>query len=80
MLKKLVLLLSLQAVVSSGTALAEAEQNLWDIYQQAVANDPSLAAAGNQNKAAQELIAQAKALYRPDVNFNAGVSATHSDI
>jgi outer membrane protein len=80
MLKKLVLLLSLQAVVSSGTALAETEQNLWDIYQQAVANDPSLAAAGNQNKAAQELIAQAKALYRPDVNFNAGVSATHSDI
>jgi outer membrane protein len=80
MLKKLVLLLSLPAVLSVSPVMAETEQSLWDIYQLALANDPSLAAAGNQNKATQELIAQAKALYRPDVNFNAGVSATHTDI
>ena len=59
---------------------AERAQSLLDIYQQALAHDPVLASALNQNKAAQELIEQGKALYRPTVNFTAGGTATQSDI
>lgn len=54
--------------------------NLMDIYQQALANDPNLASALSANVAAQELIEQSKALYRPAVNFNAGVSKSETDI
>ena len=55
-------------------------QSLLDIYNQALAADPSLASALNANQAAQELIEQAKALYRPSVNFNAGVNAAQIDV
>jgi outer membrane protein len=55
-------------------------QSLLDIYQQAVANDPSLSAALNANQAAQELIAQSQALYRPTVNFTAGNNASQTDV
>ena len=51
-------------------------KTLIDIYNKAIANDPTLASALSANKAAQELIEQGKALYRPTVNFNAGVTAT----
>lgn len=51
-----------------------------DIYQQAVAHDPSLSAALNANQAAQELIEQSKALYRPTVNFTAGTNASQTDV
>ena len=54
--------------------------SLIDIYNKAIANDPTLASALSANKAAQELIEQGKALYRPTVNFNAGVTATKSSI
>lgn len=54
--------------------------NLMDIYQQALANDPNLASALSANEAAQELIEQSKALYRPAVNFNAGASRSQTDI
>lgn len=53
---------------------------LIDIYNKAIANDPTLASALSANKAAQELIEQGKALYRPTVNFNAGVTATKNSI
>jgi outer membrane protein len=55
------------------------QQSLLDIYHQALAHDPTLASALNANKAAQEIIEQGKALYRPTVNFNAdaSTSATH---
>lgn len=54
--------------------------DLMDIYQQALANDPNLASALSANEAAQELIEQSKALYRPAVNFNAGVNKSQTDI
>ena len=54
--------------------------NLLDIYQQALARDPVLASALNANSAAQEIIEQGKALYRPTVNFNAGVTSTRSEV
>jgi len=55
-------------------------QSLMDIYNLALAHDPTLASALNANKAAQELIEQAKSLYRPIVNFNAGASASRADV
>ena len=56
------------------------QQSLLDIYHQALARDPTLASALSANKAAQEIIEQGKALYRPVVNFNAGASASQTDI
>ncbi len=55
-------------------------QSLMDIYHQALAQDPTLASALSANKAAQEIIEQGKALYRPTVNFNASASASQTDI
>lgn len=55
-------------------------QSLIDIYQEALAHDPTLASALDANQAAQEIIEQAKALYRPTINLNAGTTATQSDI
>ena len=51
-------------------------QSLVDIYNLALAHDPTLASALNANQAAQEIIEQSKALYRPVVNFNAGGNAS----
>lgn len=56
------------------------QHSLLDVYQQALAHDPVLASALSANKAAQEIIEQGKALYRPTVNFSAGATATQSDI
>jgi outer membrane protein len=56
------------------------QQSLLDIYHQALAHDPTLASALSANKAAQEIIVQGRALYRPTVNFNADVNTTQSDI
>jgi len=53
---------------------------LVDIYNLALAHDPTLASALNANQAAQEMIEQSKALYRPVVNFNAGANATITNI
>lgn len=55
-------------------------QSLLDIYHQALARDPVLASALSANKAAQEIIEQGKALYRPNVNFNAGANASQTSI
>lgn len=54
-------------------------QNLVQIYQLAVQNDPELAAAVSANKASQELINQAKAGYRPNVTLGANATKTWSD-
>jgi len=83
MLKRSALVLFLICVTSAWAAKAMAgdkQQSLTDIYEQALAHDPALASALNANKAAQEIIEQGKALYRPVVNFNAGVNASHTDI
>jgi outer membrane protein len=55
-------------------------QSLLDIYSQALSHDPTLASALSANQAAQEIIEQGKALYRPTVNFNADANAVKTDI
>ena len=55
-------------------------QSLVDIYNLALSHDPTLASALNANQAAQEIIEQSKALYRPVVNFNAGINGSITDI
>ena len=62
------------------TASQYKAQSLVDIYQQALSHDPTLASALSANQAAQELIEQGKALYRPTVNFNAEANQIGSDI
>jgi outer membrane protein len=54
--------------------------SLLDLYHQAVSHDPTLASALSANQAAQEIIEQGKALYRPTVNFNAEANAVRTDI
>jgi outer membrane protein len=70
-------LLAELALTSSAWA---SSQSLLDIYQEAKANDPQLASADSANQAAQEIIEQAKAGYRPSVNFLAGASANRTDL
>lgn len=60
--------------------LHAAPQSLWGIYQLAKAQDPSLASAGHANQAAQELIEQAKAAYRPSVMLGASANANHTQL
>lgn len=77
----LVILLVCATFILSAKALADyKQQSLMDIYDRALAHDPALASALSANKAAQEIIEQGKALYRPVVNFNAGVNASRTDI
>ena len=83
MLKPLTLVITLVCATSVLAAKAFAEnkpQSLVDIYNQALVNDPTLASALDANKAAQEIIEQGKALYRPVVNFTAGANASRTDI
>lgn len=83
MLKKFPLVISLICVTLAWTTIAYAEdkpQSLLDIYNQALVHDPTLASALNANQAAQEIIQQSKALYRPVVNFNAGAQVSRTDM
>jgi len=57
-----------------------AAQNLLDIYQLALSNDPTLASARSGNLAAQEKTEQGKALYRPNVSFNSNASHTEGNV
>ncbi|WP_091471445.1 TolC family outer membrane protein [Methylophilus rhizosphaerae] len=74
----------LRCLLLTGFTLAlpvwASSQSLVDIYQEAKANDPVLASAGSANQAAQEIIEQAKAGYRPSVNFLAGANANRTDL
>jgi len=77
----LVILLACATPLLMTKALADdKQQSLMDIYEQALAHDPTLASALSANNAAQEIIEQGKALYRPVVNFSAGVNASRTDI
>ncbi|MDD5277173.1 MAG: TolC family outer membrane protein [Methylovulum sp.] len=83
MRQTLLLIAALFATTAAWAAATDADnkpQSLLDIYNQALAHDPTLASALNANKAAQELIEQAKALYRPIVSFSAGANATRADV
>ena len=85
MLKKITLVIALTLAASPFAIAAELgasnrQQTLLDIYQLALAQDPTLASALSANQAAQEIIEQGKALYRPAVNFSASASASQTDI
>lgn len=73
-------LICLSTAFSTTVHAEDKQQSLVDVYRQALSHDPTLASALSANQAAQELIEQGKALYRPTVNFSAGVSATQTDI
>jgi len=74
------LLILLVIFFNTSVIAAEKEQSLIDVYHQALAHDPTLASALSANKAAQEIIEQGKALYRPTVDFNANANAYRTDI
>jgi outer membrane protein len=74
------LLCCLPAALFAAEVQQSKQQSLMDIYHQALAHDPTLASALSANKAAQEIIEQGKALYRPVVNFNAGANASNTDL
>ncbi|NOT84652.1 MAG: TolC family outer membrane protein [Methylococcaceae bacterium] len=82
MLKPLILMVALSSATAFTTqAVADNKpQSLLDTYNQALGHDPTLASALSANKAAQEIIEQGKALYRPIVNFNAGANISRTDI
>lgn len=73
-------LLVLGSLLFSGMALAAETQDLADIYQQALANDPTWASAQSANKATQERLAQAKALFFPTITFNTNAGHTDADV
>lgn len=58
----------------------QAEQNLLQIYQQALARDPVWSAAQNANRAAQEKIVQGQAQYLPVVSIAGNANATSNDV
>ena len=72
------LLLSMPAYAAEPVSLQAQPLKLMDVYQQALAHDATLASALSTNRAAQEIIEQGKALYRPTVNFNAETNALKS--
>ena len=76
----LTLLLLPFGLQAQDTTSQQSALSLVDIYHQALANDPELASALSANKAAQEIIEQGKALYRPTVNFNADISTSSTHI
>ncbi|MEY3743310.1 MAG: hypothetical protein RLZZ541_365 [Pseudomonadota bacterium] len=74
------LMFSMAAYAADDAVIQGKSESLLDIYQQALAHDPTLASALSANQAAQEIIEQGKALYRPTINFNAETNAVQSDI
>lgn len=56
------------------------QQNLLEIYQQALTSDPTLAAARSANQATQERLAQARSLFFPTINFVMDATRTATDI
>jgi len=83
MQKPMLLVIALCCATSALASKAYAEskpQSLADIYNQALSHDPTLASALSANQAAQEIIEQGKALYRPVVNFIAGANVSRTDL
>ena len=78
--KNLAILIVFSLTLSSYANADDNAYSLMDVYRQALAHDPTLASALSANQAAQEIIEQGKALYRPTVNLNADATATRSNI
>jgi len=66
--------------MTSISAEAAETQDLSQIYQEALSKDPVLAAARNSNRAMQEKLVQGQAQYLPTITFNAGATASRTDI
>lgn len=66
--------------IAPAAAETPASQNLFDIYQTALSQDPSWASARNANLAAQEKLEQGKALYRPTITFNSNFSESRTNL
>ena len=75
----LAMLLPMHAYAADQVGLQAQPIKLMDVYQQALAHDATLASALSTNRAAQEIIEQGKALYRPTVNFNAEANTLKSN-
>ena len=73
------LMISMAAYAADDAVIQGKSESLLDIYQQALAHDPTLASALSANQAAQEIIEQGKALYRPTINFNADANEIQSE-
>jgi outer membrane protein len=71
---------AVEGYAAEAPPMPEKQQSLLETYQQAFLHDATLASALSANQSAQELIEQGKALYRPSVNFSAGVNATQTDV
>ena len=66
--------------MTSISAQAAETQDLSQIYQEALSKDPVLSAARNSNRAMQEKLVQGQAQYLPTITFNAGATASRTDI
>ncbi len=64
-----------QAYAAEATA-----QNLLDVYQNALNQDPAWASSRSTNLAAQEKLEQGKALYRPTVTFSSNFSESRTNL
>jgi outer membrane protein len=80
MLKHLAACITLSLALAAQAQADEKAYSLIDIYRQALSHDPRLASALSANQAAQEIIEQGKALYRPTVNFSADANRLSTDI
>jgi len=64
----------------AGIQTAYAGQNLLDIYQNALSQDPAWASSRSANEAAQEKLEQGKALYRPTVTFSSDFTESRTSL
>ncbi len=64
----------------TGIQTAHAGQNLLDIYQNALSQDPAWASSRSANEAAQEKLKQGKALYRPTVTFSSDFTESRTSL
>lgn len=64
----------------AGIHNAHAAQNLLDIYQNALSQDPAWASSRSANQAAQEKLEQGKALYRPTITFNSDFTESRTSL
>lgn len=78
LLSALVLLATLAAMPASAETTAKLD--LVAVYQSALEQDPSWAAARSANLAAQEKLEQGKALYRPTITFTGDYSESRTNL
>ncbi|MDP2247373.1 MAG: TolC family outer membrane protein, partial [Nitrosomonadales bacterium] len=75
-----VLLVLFLPFASIPVAAETAGQNLLDVYQSALNQDPAWASSRSANLAAQEKLEQGKALYRPTVTFSSDFTESRTNL